>query len=157
MENKINKKIAAYIGEFKRELDNRYQDSDLKEFVQKYPVLILEKEDFIKRKRQKTTIPLFNRCIAKRINGEQCTRRKKDTADFCGTHLKGAPNGTINATQMHNYKNLEVFTEEICGIIYYLDDNGNIYHSKDVMENKCDPRVVANYTKAADGSYVITG
>ena len=54
------------------------------------------KEDFIKRKRIKNIVPNYERCIAKRANGEQCTRRNKNGEQFCGTHIKGTPHGIID-------------------------------------------------------------
>ena len=49
----------------------------LTSFVYEYEKLKLLKEDFMKRKRVKNTVPIELRCLAKRANGEQCTRKKK--------------------------------------------------------------------------------
>ena len=49
----------------------------LTSFVYEYEKLKLTKEDFMKRKRVKNTVPIQERCLAKRANGEQCTRKKK--------------------------------------------------------------------------------
>ena len=65
-------------------------------FVFDYDQISLSKEDFTKRKRVKNVVPIQLRCCAKRANGEQCTRRKKDDNDFCGTHIKGIPYGKID-------------------------------------------------------------
>lgn len=46
-------------------------------FVYEYEKLKLTKEDFMKRKRVKNTVPIQQRCLAKRANGEQCTRKKR--------------------------------------------------------------------------------
>ena len=48
------------------------------------PVLKLDKTDFQKRKRVKNVVPLHDRCIACRANGEQCTRRRKGDSEYCG-------------------------------------------------------------------------
>ena len=40
-------------------------------------------------------VPSSERCMAKRANGEQCTRRKKQDSCYCGTHTKGTPHGTV--------------------------------------------------------------
>ena len=54
----------------------------------------------MKRKRVKNVVHLSDRCCAKRANGEQCTRRRKDTTtEYCGTHLKGTPHGICDVAQ----------------------------------------------------------
>ena len=40
-------------------------------------------------------VPSSEKCNAKRANGTQCTRRKKQDSCYCGTHIKGTPHGTI--------------------------------------------------------------
>ena len=100
----------------------------LVEFIYEYPRLTFDKEDFVKRKRVKNTIPITNRCAAKRANGEQCTRKKKDDCDFCGTHYKSAPHGLMVCQEIEK-KKTEIYTEDINGIIYYVDDNQNVYKS----------------------------
>ena len=67
-----------------------------REYIYEYPRLVICKEDLIKRKRIKNSIPCLNRCSAKRADGDQCTRRRKDGCDFCGTHAKGTPHGLIS-------------------------------------------------------------
>ena len=95
MEKRVNNKIETYVVNFKQELANKIKcvnfddqslQSDLLEYIFDYERLCLTKEDFVKRKRIKNAIPTLNRCSAKRANGEQCTRRRKDNCNFCGTH-----------------------------------------------------------------------
>ena len=102
MEKRINKKVETYITTFKDSirtkinslnLDNKIIQNDLLEYVYDYQRLVISKDDIVKRKRIKNSIPLDNRCNAKRANGEQCTRRRKDNCEFCGTHIKGTPHG----------------------------------------------------------------
>ena len=102
-----------------------------------------------KRKRNKHQIPLNERCIAKKCGGEQCTRRKKNDSDFCGTHIKGTPHGqTTDVT--NNLKKINVYAEEIDGIIYYIDDGGNVYNSEDVFRQNDNPRIISKYKKNGD-------
>ena len=84
METRLNKVIETYLTTFKDSIknkvlglnfDNKQNVNELLEYVYDYTRLSLSKDDFIKRKRIKNTIPLLNRCNAKRANGEQCTRR----------------------------------------------------------------------------------
>jgi hypothetical protein len=39
---------------------------------------------------------------------------------------------------------IEVKTEEIKGIVYYVDHKDRIYHPEDVLEEKIDSRIIGN-------------
>lgn len=47
-----------------------------------------------KRNRKKLDKELM--CKGRKLDGEQCTRKKKDGYDFCQSHLKKLPNGRID-------------------------------------------------------------
>ena len=114
-----------------QQTQNQQVDSLFKQiisFVYDYEKLKLTKEDFMKRKRVKNIVHLADRCCAKRANGEQCTRRKKDAdSEFCGTHLKGTPHGTceLDNDVKPSGQKIEVWAQDIQGIIYYIDKNYN--------------------------------
>lgn len=93
--------------------------------------------------------PETDRCTAKRANDEQCTRRCKAGMQFCGTHSKSTPRGTMEAGMTTK----EVVAIEIDGIMHYADDEC-IYKTEDVMRNKLNPEVVARYTKL-NGNYIV--
>ena len=119
-----------------------------------YPILKLEHEVFQKRKRTKNYVELQYRCIAYRANGEQCTRKKK-SPHFCGTHLKGTPHGFIeidpnNTIQIDENIKVQVWTQDIGGIHYYIDDNNNVYDSNAIISNTENPSIIAKYTKTLD-------
>ena len=104
MEKRIQLKIDRHINDFKEKLIENIEHKTLSDtdaikemicFIKTRTPLILTSEDFVKRKRVKNSVPFFERCIAKRADKEQCTRRRKDSEQFCGTHLKGSPHGTI--------------------------------------------------------------
>ena len=165
MENRLKKKIEEYIVNFKEHLKDRIVNSSLNDtpecneivkYIYDYDRLSIDHVDFVKRKRSKNVVPLFERCGALRANNEQCTRRKKTTYDFCGTHLKGSPNGIVNTqntnTNTNNNNNnnktsVGLWTQEIKGILYYIDDNTNVYSMNDIMSNKENPRIIASYQK----------
>lgn len=167
MEKRINKKIETYVTTFKDNIrskvselnfDEKTKMNELLEFVYEYNRFSLLKEDLSKRKRIKNSIPSDNRCNAKRANGEQCTRRRKDDCEFCGTHSKGTPNGLIQDNENSgniaiNHK-MEVFAEEIKGIVYYIDNNSNVYNTEDILSEKINPRIIAKYVKD-DNKYTI--
>jgi hypothetical protein len=167
MEKKLNKKIETYITSFKdamrsKIVESNFEDkakiNELLEFMYDYERLILNKDDFVKRKRVKNSIPVMNRCNARRANGEQCTRRRREDCEFCGTHSKGAPHGMMldanEATNGEVMQKVDVFAEEIKGIVYYIDKFSNVYKTNDILEGKENPEVIAKYIKL-NGVYAI--
>ena len=126
-------------------------------YIKNYDRLNLCKEDFMKRKRVKNIVHLSDRCCAKRANGDQCTRRRKeDTSEFCGTHLKGTPHGVCSSEDENKPegKKIEVWAQDIQGIVYYIDKASNVYQIEDIMEGKSNPKVIAKYVKIGE-TYVI--
>lgn len=160
MEKRINKKIETYVTSFKDGVREKITElcftektkmNELLEFVYDYERLSLIKDDLVKRKRIKNSIPNMNRCNAKRSNGEQCTRRRKDGCEFCGTHVKGTPHGLItsdSSTEIVSHK-VEVFAQEIFGIVYYVDKNNNVYKTEDILDGKQNPQVIGKCVKHA--------
>ena len=87
MEKRINEKIEEFMNEYNNKIldilsNNKIDVPDnllleLREFINTHDSLNLTKEDFSKRKRSKTNVPIYMRCCARRANGEQCTRKKR--------------------------------------------------------------------------------
>ena len=164
METKINKKISEYLRNYKDSIKNKLINSHIEketlmeiiQYVFDYENLILTSDDFSKRKRTKNVVPLHDRCIALRSSGEQCTRRKRDGCNFCGTHIKGSPNG-IYEEKYDNSVNIgqkiEIYTQEIHGILYYIDNDNNVYDMNDIMRNEQSPKVIMKYEKNEEGIY----
>ena len=158
MERRINKKIELYITDLKDSVRAKAEQlglandpnlSQLVQYVYDYDRLVLGKDDFLKRKRVKNVVHLSDRCCAKRASGEQCTRRKKTDCEYCGTHMKGTPHG-ICANEDDDKpvgQKVEVWAQEIQGIIYYIDKIGNVYQVEDIIVNKINPKVIAKYVK----------
>jgi hypothetical protein len=161
MEKRVNKKLENYVTSFKDESTNKIKAIDFNEktkvnevleFIYEYQRFSLNKDDLSKRKRIKNAIPVTNRCIAKRANDEQCTRRRKEGCEFCGTHSKGIPNGQmVNMNIPTNTQKLEVFAQEICGIVYYIDKYDNVYKTEDIMAGKENPVIIAKCIKEEKG------
>jgi hypothetical protein len=164
MEKNINKRIETYITSFKDSIRNKitqldFQDkqkiNELLEHVYDYNRLVLTKEDFVKRKRVKNAIPTLNRCNARRANGEQCTRQRKENCEFCGTHSKGVPHGLICDTSSENIQTttqkLEVIAEEIKGIVYYIDKYNNVYKTEDILAERENPQIIAKCVQTERG------
>lgn len=165
MDKRLNKKVEQYVTKFKDDLrdkitsvcaDDTVIAAELVEFVYSYERLLLAKDDFSKRKRVKNSIPFTNRCNAKRANGEQCTRRRKEGCEFCGTHFKGAPHGLIGTVvDADSVKHsLEVNAEDINGIIYYIDKFNNVYKTEDILKGTENPAIIGTYKKPGIVSYL---
>ena len=161
MERRLNKKIDTYIIDFKYKilekatemgLSKNEQNNKLIQFIYDYERLTLDKDDFQKRKRNKNIVPFFDRCCAKRANNEQCTRRKKNESEYCGTHMKGTPNGVIDLHEetKPTTQKVDVWAQDIQGIVYYIDKSGNVYQAEDVVLNKVNPTIIAKYVKNGD-------
>ena len=161
MEKRLNKKIEIYISNFKdnirdkaMQLGMRKDDinNQLLQYIYDYERLTLNKDDFTKRKRVKNVVPFFDRCCAKRATNEQCTRRRKEGNEYCGTHTKGTPHGIIdlNDNNKTTTQKIEVWAQDIQGIIYYIDKFGNVYQAEDIVVNKINPTVIGKYIKDGD-------
>jgi hypothetical protein len=159
MERKINKRIETYISTLKEDLCNKVMSmdgdaskNDILKYIYDYDRLTLEKDDFVKRKRVKNVVPFFDRCCANRANGEQCTRRKKEGDEYCGTHMKGTPHGIVESNEevKTQSQKIEVWAEDIQGIVYYIDKNANVYQAEDIISNKQNPKIIAKYVKVGD-------
>jgi hypothetical protein len=161
MEKRLNKKLETYITLFKDSIREKATQIGLAKndevnkllmYIYDYDRLSFEKEDFQKRKRVKNFVPIFDRCCAKRANSEQCTRRKKDGCEFCGTHVKGTPHGVVDAQNEVKVttQKVEVWAQDIQGIIYYVDKSNNVYQAEDIMANKMNPKIIAKYTRVGE-------
>lgn len=165
MEKRLNKKAESYITTFKDSIREKVtqmgmikdpQANQLLQYIYDYDRLSFAKEDFQKRKRVKNFVPIFDRCCAKRANNEQCTRRKKEGCEYCGTHQKGTPHGIIDSQNepKNTTQKIEVFAQDIQGIIYYIDKNNNVYQAEDIISNRINPKIIAKYLKEGE-NYII--
>lgn len=161
MEKRITSRVDEFFQTFKNDIrekslaldfEDKSKIAQLMEFIYDYNRVILQKDDFTKRKRIKNSIPDLNRCVAKLANGEQCTRRRKNEHEFCGTHTKGTPHGLMvqSANFANTLQKVEVYAVEIKGIVYYVDSFTNVYKTEDVLENKENPEIIAHYVKSGE-------
>ena len=161
MEKRLNKKVETYIASFKdsiREkstqmgLNNDVKSTQLLQFIYDYDRLSFSKEDFQKRKRVKNFVPIYDRCCAKRASNEQCTRRRKEGIEYCGTHMKGTPHGTLDLQDESKVstQKVEVWAQDIQGIVYYIDKSNNVYDTADIIKNQINPKIIAKYIKTGE-------
>ncbi len=166
MEKRINKKVDNYISNFKESIKNQlisenFEDknkvNDFLSFIYDFERLSLSKEDFVKRKRVKNTVPTINRCSAKRADGDQCTRRRKKDCEFCGTHSKGTPHGLVTENENAGAINekMDVVAYEIKGIVYYIDKYNNVYNTEDILQGIENPRIIAKSKLDMNGNMCI--
>jgi hypothetical protein len=165
MDKRINDKIKNWSGNFKKDLAGKLHETlslsesdklSLLEYIYAYQNIEIRKEDIQKRTRVKNIVPFHDRCRACRANGEQCTRRKKSGEKFCGTHIKGIPHGEITNgdKQKDNKIKIQIWAQEINGIIKHLDKNGNVYDPQDIYQNIENPRVISKWKKEGE-TYVL--
>ena len=160
MENSIVKKIDLSIAQFKQDVKGWFESnnadisgksskSDFLKFIFDHNTVNLSKEDFQRRKRVKNSIPTNIRCCAKRANGEQCTRRKKEECEYCGTHSKGSPYGKIECglEEQTIVKKRDIWVQDIKGIQYFIDAESNVYSHEDILNNKTNPEIICQYIK----------
>jgi hypothetical protein len=156
MEKKMNVKIDAFVVQFKNDLKKKMMElnftetekmNEFLEYLNEYEHVIFQPEDIVKRSRVQNVISGANRCTAKLQNDEQCTRRKKNNCQFCGTHTKNLPFGSVDEVLLSqlNHK-INVFTVDVQGILYYIDEKLNVYKTEDIIQDKINPRVVAKAT-----------
>jgi hypothetical protein len=162
MDKRVNCLVESYVVKFKDDirdkicslnLDNAVAN-DLVGFVYEYERLVISKDDVTKRMRVKNSIPGTNRCSAKRATGEQCTRRRINDGEFCGTHVKSAPHGlmtndeeTEELLKSSNHR-IEVSAEDVNGIIYHVDKFNNVYNTEDILRGCDNPRIIGSYNKS---------
>tara|TARA_B100001063_G_C16775372_1_gene564822 strand:- start:263 stop:763 length:501 start_codon:yes stop_codon:yes gene_type:complete len=164
MNKRINSKIGDYVKNFKDDIVKKIKElpitntekSNIVKYVYNYRHIEITKEDLQKRKRMKNSIPYHERCCALRANGEQCTRRKKNSQKFCGTHIKGTPHGEVtNDESKSNTFTKKVWAQDINGIIYFIDKDNNVYDPQDIHKNSVNPKIFAKYLINENGNYQI--
>jgi len=162
MEKRIKSKVNKYINDFKKAIKDKVEEfnfadkDNLMQYISNFPELEINKEDLMKRKRVKNIIPTYERCCAKRANGEQCTRKKRKGESLCGTHIKGTPHGTVDVKENEpKIEKIEVWSEDIKGIIYYVDKNNNVYDNQDIFEMKTNPKKIAKWSLDEDNNIFI--
>jgi hypothetical protein len=155
MEKRINSIAQNYLSKMKSDTVKYAQSLSagrdekvdaILQYVCDYNRLIVTAEDLAKRQRIKHVVPPELRCNGKRGAGNQCTRRKQEGKEYCGTHAKvnyGVCEMSSAITESNpQTETLEVWCEEIKGIMYYLDKKGNVYDASDVVCNKLSPKIL---------------
>ena len=135
--------------------DDTDLSSNFLQFVFDYRNVSFSKDDFLRRKRNKNVVPDYDRCCALRANQDRCSRKRKGSDLYCGTHLKGIPHGSIETKNVNKKKSIELWVEEIQGIVYYIDALNNVYSHEDIIQSVEDPRVISTWKINDKGEYQI--
>jgi hypothetical protein len=173
MEKHIKRKVDQYQVQYKTDQQKWIQDrqvqlttpdgvnvtSEYFQYVFDYENPTFLKEDFQKRKRVKNIVEQGDRCIARRAKGggEQCTRRRREMQQFCGTHCKSQPHGIAIQDTAHTkpLTKIDMWVQDIKGINYYIDSNNNVYKPEDIVSNKPNPAVIAQWLLSEANVYTI--
>ena len=143
---KANENITAFKQHVLEQLKQGLPVEEIATQLEAYEPTLLNRADFVKRNRLKNSIPMEERCIAKSAKNDQCTRRRKEGNTCCGTHSKGVPHGLMNTEEVKTTQK-EIWVEDIQGILYYLDEEKNVYKTEDVEKKMVNPAIIATWTK----------
>lgn len=157
----LKKQIVGYIQEHGDQLSPIH----LIQYVTDLETDTLQVEDFRKSTRVQNSVPIHQRCHAKRTNGQQCTRKKQTDSNYCGTHTKSTPYGIMSETELEAQyqaanecsapRAIQIYAQSIMGLIYYIDHFGNVYKTEDILTNHPHPSICAKYTKSDNNVYSI--
>tara|TARA_B110000211_G_C14031003_1_gene532130 strand:+ start:163 stop:672 length:510 start_codon:yes stop_codon:yes gene_type:complete len=127
-----------------RDLCNTYSNLNYDELYAKYcPHALPDK----KKKKTKTVEKRI--CMAKKADGYQCTRRRRDNSDYCGKHINKIKFGRIDDEE--KYASDEKYiktTKTILNGDYYLVDEANTVYSY----SKTSPVLIG---KCVDGELIL--
>jgi len=56
----------------------------------------------------------------------------------------------VKSSELSSIKKREIWAEDIRGIIYWIDDEYNVYKTEDVQKNITDPKVIGTWTKEGE-------
>ena len=105
----------------------------LDELYNKYCISDLEFDDssIVKKKKRKKNKQLAKDelCMAKKADGCQCTRRRKDGNEYCGKHMGNLKFGRIDDEEKYQNSDQYIKTmhEKINGNDYLVDENNIVY------------------------------
>ena len=76
--------------------------------------------------------------------------KKGNDTQFCGTHNKGSPYGTIEQNIEQKKEKIQLWLQEINGIHRYIDGKNNIYCTHDILNNVDTPKIIGKYSVQND-------
>jgi len=94
-------------------------------------------------------------CLALITTGERCTRKSGIGSLYCGTHIKITNKCDVDVqmpTELKVKMN-EIVGELIDGIVCYIDNDGNIYDSYKILQNK-EIEKIGKYTIDGENKHI---
>ena len=63
--------------------------------------------------------------------------------------MKGTPHGILDVQNDNKVstQKVEVWAQDIQGIVYYIDKFNNVYDTADIIKNQINPKIIAKYVK----------
>ena len=109
-------------------------------------------------------LPTNERCTAIKGNinddSKRCTRRRQDGNIYCGTHIRNPPTHSVAESdsipgESSGFKSVNVWVQDIKGIMYHIDHNNNVYHPEDVLRKINNPRIIGTWKHNEEQGYNI--
>ena len=132
---------------------NPSMEQSFSQLLEEHCLSKIEIEDMSssKRKKRKKNKILDSQelCMAKKADGMQCTRRRKEQCEYCGKHVNNLKFGRIDDEVKYQDKEKYIKTkhDKINGEDYLVDDNNFVYNF-----DKNNPKLVG---KKVDGELVV--
>ena len=131
------------------EISNEYS-LDKNKLLNKYLDSVSLNNVSIKKKKKKNKLEPDCLCMARKQDGNQCTRRRKGPDEYCGKHIKNRRFGRIdehsnNIDKLAENDNYIMTWVEMFEGDEYLVDSNNVVYSRDITS----PKIVGK--KIGDG------
>ena len=124
-------------------------------YISEQNIFNLQNDGIKKTQRTRKTISANEQCNATRIDGNRCTRKKRNELHYCGTHLNCTSYTEFNTIEtVQPIIDKSVSAIDIQGIIYYIDLDLNVYNTEDVINGILDPSIIGKACKS-NGVYTI--
>jgi len=147
----INDIINKRIREVLHDISRQYPQLNVVELEGKYCIQSYSPTKNKGKKKKKSNPPVPEcRCMAKKADGFQCTRRRKIESEYCGKHISNIKFGRVDDDITHQGENYKKTRRVNIDGEYYLKDDDNLVYSY----NKKNPTLMG---KCIDGKLVTTG
>ena len=114
------------------------------------------------KSRNRLVLTHETRCCAKRCNGERCSRSRKNSTEFCGTHINNHSSGVVDCvdngivdSETTSMETVKLFVRTINGIPYYTDKSNRIYKTSNILQNSIKPEVIGQCIGDIETGYSI--
>ena len=97
-------------------------------------------------------MPFFERCRA--LRATENNAQEENVVNTFVAHIQKAFLTVKLVIRLKKLTYHKTVAQDIKGIVYYIDDENNVYHPQDVMNNSVNPKIIAKY-QIINGKYVI--